>query len=126
MNQTLPDRPSENTPPRSPPPMQVLGERRIAEETPTLTAIASGPKTAATPPNIATEYVHRAAWKAGVLGAFNAMALVLAARIAVLVAIGGGIALTWLALSNPDPYRLGALAIYSLSVVVPTIWLAGR
>ena len=76
-----------------------------------------------TPP---PEYIHRAAWKAGVMGAFNALALILSARLIVLVGVGGGISLTWLALQSPDPMRLGALAIYSLAVVVPTVWLASR
>lgn len=71
------------------------------------------------------EFVHRAAWKAGVIGAMNALALVLAARFAVLVAIVGGIVLTAIALTSPDPYKLGALAIYA-AFIVPTIWLAGR
>jgi hypothetical protein len=56
----------------------------------------------------------------------DALALVLALRMIVMIAIVGGIALTWLALRDPDPYRLGALAIYAVSIVLPTIWLAGR
>jgi hypothetical protein len=44
----------------------------------------------------------------------------------VLVAVSGGIALTWYGLQAPDPWRIGALALYNLSVVVPCIWLAGR
>ena len=72
------------------------------------------------------EYVHRAAWKAGVLGAINVLVLVTAARIIVLVAVGGGIALTSIALGDPSPWRLGALAIYQIAVVVPVVWLASR
>lgn len=68
--------------------------------------------------------MHRAAWKAGVLGAVNVMTMLLAARLLVLVAIAGAIGLTWLALGNPDPYRLIALGIYSLLVVCPCVWLA--
>jgi hypothetical protein len=78
------------------------------------------------PPNLQAEYVHRAAWKAGVLGAINVAVAVLAARLVVLVAVIGGIALTWLALAIPDPMRLGALGIYCVAVVIPCIWLAGR
>lgn len=58
------------------------------------------------------------------MGAFNALALVIAARLILLVAVGGAIGLTYLALLNPDPYRLGALAIYTVAVVMPTVWLA--
>jgi hypothetical protein len=85
---------------------------------------ASTPRT--TSPNLQAEYVHRAAWKAGVLGAINVAVAVLAARLVVLVAVIGGIALTWLALAVPDPVRLGALGIYCVAVVIPCIWLAGR
>lgn len=72
------------------------------------------------------EYIHRAAWQAGVLGAINVLVLVVSVRIIVLVAVGGGIVLTSMALGNPDPWRLGVLAIYSLAVVVPVVWLASR
>lgn len=60
------------------------------------------------------------------MGALNAFALVVGARAIVLVAVFGGIGLTWLALQNPDPYKLGALAIYTLAVLCPVVWLAGR
>ena len=69
---------------------------------------------------------RQVAWKAGVLGAVNVIVKVLAARLVVLVAVSGGIGLTWVALEQPDPYRLGALAIYALAVVCPTIYLASR
>lgn len=79
----------------------------------------------ATPqPNL--EYIHRAAWKAGVLGAINVLVLITAARVIVMVAVGGGIVLTSMALTNLDPWRLGALAIYAIAVVVPVVWLASR
>jgi hypothetical protein len=76
------------------------------------------------PPWLNPDVAHRAAWKAGVLGAINVLALVLAGRALVLVAIAGSIFLTWLALGNPDPYRLAALGIYCLMVVCPSVWLA--
>jgi hypothetical protein len=73
-----------------------------------------------------TEFVHRAAWKAGVLGALNVLVLLTAVRLTLLVSVCGGIALAYLALLNPDPYRLGVLGIYAISVVVPLIVLASR
>jgi hypothetical protein len=79
-----------------------------------------GPRT--TPPNL--EYVHRAAWKAGVMGAVNVLTSVLAVRFTVLIAVAGGIVLTSMALSSPDPYKLGTLAIYGLLVVLPVVWMA--
>jgi hypothetical protein len=78
-----------------------------------------------TPASFQQEFQHRAAWKAGVMGAFNVLAVVLAVRLILLVAVGGAIGLAWLALQQPDPYRLGALAIYCAVVVLPTIYLAG-
>jgi len=70
--------------------------------------------------------VHRAAWKAAVLGTINVLVLLVAVRLILLVSVCGAVALAYLALSNPDPYRLGALLIYALTVVVPLIFLASR
>ena len=118
------DQPSEGTRPRSK--MQVVGERRVDQlsspsPSPTLSMTPSPTTTATT---IQPETLHRAAWKAGVMGALNVIIAVIAVRLIVLVAVSGGIALTWLALQNPDLYRLGALAIYCGAVVVPSVWLS--
>jgi hypothetical protein len=60
------------------------------------------------------------------MGALNLATQILAVRLTLLVAVAGGIALTWLALSAPDPYpRLAALLIYGGTVVVPLVWLTG-
>ena len=72
------------------------------------------------------EYQHRAAWKAGVMGALNVIAVVLAVRFILLVAVAGAIILTVIAINVPDPWRLGALAIYAVTVVVPTVRLSSR
>ena len=73
------------------------------------------------------EYVHRAAWKAGVLGAVNVLLLVLAVRLVLLVAVCGAAGLAYLVLIGaPDPYRLGVLAVYSGVVCLPLVWLAAR
>lgn len=79
---------------------------------------------AASQTTLPNEALSRAAWQRGVLGAVNMLAMVLAARLIVLVAVAGGISLTWLALQSPDPMRLGALAIYCVAVVIPTVFLA--
>ena len=60
------------------------------------------------------------------IGALNVAISIVAVRLTVLVAVVGGIVLTWLALGEPDLMRLGALGIYTLAVVVPTVWLASR
>lgn len=76
--------------------------------------------------DIPKEFVHRSAWKAGVLGALNVLIQVVSARLIVMVAVVGGIALTSMALTTPDLFRLGALAIYAGAVVIPAVWLASR
>jgi hypothetical protein len=81
--------------------------------------------TNATPPD-QQEFLHRSAWKAGVLGALNVVTAVLAVRLILLVCVCGAIALAYLALMQPDPYRLGALAIYAVAVVLPLVWLSAR
>ena len=72
------------------------------------------------------EYIHRAAWKAGFVGAINAATVILAVRLTLLVAVCGGIALTYLALGSADTLRLYGLAIYAGMVVVPLVWLTAR
>lgn len=60
------------------------------------------------------------------LGALNVVTAVLAVRLILLVSVCGAIALAYLALTQPDPYRLGALAIYAVVVVLPMVWLSAR
>jgi hypothetical protein len=55
----------------------------------------------------------------------KAIAMVLGARLLLLIAIIGAIFLAWMA-SNGDRNRLIALAIYAVFVFIPSIWLAGR
>lgn len=57
---------------------------------------------------------------------FNVLALVLAIRFTLLVAVIGAIWLTVIVEASPDPWRLGALAIYAVAVVIPAVWLAAR
>jgi hypothetical protein len=72
------------------------------------------------------EFQHRSAWKAGVLGSINVLAIVLAVRFSLLCAIVGAFVLTYIAIQAPDPWRLGALGIYTALVVLPATWLASR
>jgi hypothetical protein len=60
------------------------------------------------------------------LGSINVLAIILAVRLGLLVAIIGAIVLTYLTIQTPDPWRLGALAIYCAFVLLPTTWLASR
>jgi hypothetical protein len=68
----------------------------------------------------------RAAWRAGVLGALNLAVRVLAVRLTLMLSVLGAVALTLYAIELPDPWRLGAVAIYTLTCVVPLIWLAAK
>lgn len=133
MTQVEKEAPSANTPGRSR--MQLVGERQAPDrQTPSPIQYPTQPllpKTGTTPPaqpleHLKQEYIERSAWKQGVLGALNVAVAILAARLVVLVAVIGGIGLTWSALVIPDPVRLGALGIYCVAIVIPTIWLAGR
>lgn len=86
----------------------------------------SGAPTTTTTPPTPPEFIRRAAWQAGVLGALNAVSAVIAVRLILLVSVSGAIVLAYLALNQPDPYRLGALALYGSFVVLPVVWLASR
>lgn len=58
------------------------------------------------------------------LGSINVLAKVLSVRWTLTMAVAGGIVLTAEALSSPDGYKLGAVALYGLLIVVPVVWLA--
>ena len=122
--------PSANTPPLSRAPMTLVGERQTPDQTLSGLIAAQTTQTSSTPkPAVSREtgeYLHRAAWKAGVIGAFNTLAIILAIRLILLVAIVGAIALSVIAINAPDPYRLAALGIYSVVIVVPMVWLSSR
>jgi hypothetical protein len=87
---------------------------------------SNAPASSPTTGTIPTEYVHRAAWKAGVLGALNVITAILAVRLILLVAVCGAVALSYLVLQQPGPYPLGVLGVYAGVVLVPLIWLAAR
>jgi hypothetical protein len=60
------------------------------------------------------------------MASLNVLFVILAIRAILLVAVIGAIWLAVLVEAAPDPWRLGALAIYAAVVVVPTIWLTSR
>ena len=147
MTQT-PEVPSANTPPRSPSRMTLVAEKRLPDQlagqppplslseiigssnpaipSPSPTTTATPPKSPFTQPVLTAEYVSRTAWRQGVIGALNVLTAILAVRLTLLVSVGGAIGVAYLVLKDPDPYRLGALAVYAASVVLPLIWLAAR
>lgn len=75
---------------------------------------------------MATESTERRVWRAGFIGAMNAVGMVLGARLVVLVSVCGAIGLTYIALQNPNQYQLIALGIYVAGAIPATVWLAGR
>jgi ABC-type glycerol-3-phosphate transport system permease component len=92
--------------------------------TPQTTSIPTTPPS--NPQAFAQEYVARSAWKHGVMGTLSVLTSILAARLTLLVAVCGAIALAYLALEGSDPMKLGALAIYTVVVVVPLVALVAR
>ena len=60
------------------------------------------------------------------IASLNVAAMILAVRLVLLLAVAGAVALALYALSNPDPMRLGVLAIYMLGSVIPLVWLSSR
>jgi hypothetical protein len=97
-------------------------------------ATATAAQTSSTPkaPTVSREtgeYQHRAAWKAGVMGALNLLAIVLAVRLVLLVAVVGALWLAKIALDVPQPVQQAALimlAVYCVTVVLPMVWLSSR
>ena len=111
------------------PPLAVpraVPEHVVPDEAPaTTTTIPSSPSS---PPQTTTtnEVLARYAWQQGVIGSLRVAALILAARAILLFAVLGAIALAVIALSASDYVRLIALALYTVTVVCPLIWLSGR
>lgn len=70
--------------------------------------------------------MSRRAWRASVIGGLNIAALILGARLILLLATLGAFTLAWVAIQNPQLLQLGALAIYLLGVLAPLTWLASR
>lgn len=60
------------------------------------------------------------------IGSLNVAATILAVRLILLVATVGAIGLAWLAAQEHDPYRLGAVGVYVVGVMMPLVWLSSR
>ena len=89
-------------------PDQLVGERTLPDQPSLSNLIATAAAaTSSTRKAVSAEYVHRGAWKAGGLGSINVLAIVLAVRLGLLVAIVGVICLTYIAIQAPDPLRPG-------------------
>jgi hypothetical protein len=103
----------------------VLAERRVADPPSSSSAIPAQTIPAPTIPAPPSPPQRDIAWRAGFMGAMSAVALVVAVRMILLVAIAGAIGLAVI-FRDGSPYHLGLLAIYTGAVVVPMIWLSGR
>lgn len=108
---------SDAQPERSRKPMLLVAERME----PDAPSPPVAPQESLFPPDSVKEY---RAWKAAALGTINVLAAVLAVRLILLVSVGGAIFLAWLAQDNP--YRIGAVGVYTASVVLPVVWLSSR
>lgn len=119
---------SKNTPKRSP--MQLVAEKQVPDPPTTLSSLIQAQTTTSKPPPPPSqEYVTRAAWRAGVLGAINVLAVVLAIRFILLIATIGAIMLAWAVLKAPDPVAWPTLVVligYSAFVVCPIVWLSSH
>ena len=104
--------------------MQVVAEREFPDAPAVVTT--TPPTISSTSSQTTNELIGRAAWRAGVLGALTVAIRILAARSILLFAVLGAIGLAWLALSAADYVRLVALALYTVSVVCPLIWLSSK
>jgi hypothetical protein len=118
--------------------MELVGQREIPEAPSLSTLIASqatstttaGPTTQPKPAaNLQAEYVHRAAWKAAVMGTLNVLIAVVAVRFVLLLAVVGAFVLAKLSLDVAEPVKTPALimlGVYCATVVLPMVWLASR
>lgn len=122
------DQKSGDIPKRSP--MQLVAERQVPDP-PSLTDLMKTATTTTSPsqPSVQAEAMHRMAWKAGVIGAFNALAVILAVRLILLVAVIGALILAWTVLKASEPVAIPALvmlAVYCALVVIPVVWLSAH
>ena len=107
--------------------MQVVAEREVPDAPPATPTTSTTSSTLSPAPTTSSdELVSRLAWRNGVLGALTVAIRILAARAILLFAVLGAIGLAWLALSSSDYVRMAALALYTITVVVPLIWLAAK
>jgi hypothetical protein len=123
----------ENMPPLSArKPMELVHERTVPEAPSLSTLIAAQTSTTPKPqPTIPVSYetASRAAWRNGVMGALNLLAVVLAVRLVLLVAVIGALWLAKLALDVPIAMQMPALVmlgVYCATVVIPMVWLSSR
>lgn len=60
------------------------------------------------------------------IGALNVVVAILAVRVILLLAVLGAIFLAWLSLAAHDLVRVAVLALYTVTVLIPLVWLASQ
>lgn len=105
---------AESSSPRRP---MLLVSERVEPDA----SIAPTTTTETTPPEAVSQY---RTWRAAAMGTINVLAAVLAVRLILLVAVCGAIFLAWLA--QGDAYRIAAAGVYTVTVVLPVVWLSSR
>lgn len=111
--------------------MQVVHEREVPDPavepaaiTSTTPTTTSSTSSQATTNELNAELISRYAWRQGLLASISVISQILAVRVVLLVAVLGAVFLTYLALSQGDVLRLGALGIYCAVVVAPIVFLS--
>ena len=72
------------------------------------------------------ELANRIAWRQAVIGSLNVATKILAVRLILLLAVIGAVGLTLIAVQKKDPASLIGLGVYTVTVVLPTVWLTSR
>ena len=72
------------------------------------------------------ELAARKSWQQAVIGSLNVATKILAVRLILLLAVIGAVGLTLIAVQKNDPARLIAVGVYTITVVLPVVWLTSR
>ena len=78
------------------------------------------------PPQVLAELAARKSWQQAVIGSLNVATKILAVRLILLLAVIGAVGLTLIAVQKNDPARLIAVGVYTITVVLPVVWLTSR
>jgi hypothetical protein len=106
--------------------MQLVGERSSPDPEPTISSTTTIEPPATWPSTYRATRTHDSVWRQGIIASLNVAALVLSARLILMIAVFGAIGLTWLALQTESPTRLAAVGLYTVTVILPLVWLSGR
>lgn len=104
--------------------MLLLAEQQLDDPPATSSALPTTATTTSSKNEL--ELVHRTAWRAALIAGFNVAALILATRLILLLAVLGALGLTWIAAQGGTPMQLGAVGLYTCTVILPLVWLSSR